>query len=72
MITISRTCLGITIIPCEENETAEEVLKKVKILINEEADVNIPVTNINRAHCVGPMKSCASKVFYFQVSNSIL
>ena len=31
--------------------------KKVKILINEEADVNIPVRNVDRAHCVGPTKS---------------
>ena len=37
-----RTCLRISNIPCEEKETSEEVLKKVKKLINEEAEVGIP------------------------------
>ena len=52
-----RTCLRITNIPCEEKETSEEVLKKVKNLINEEADVEIPEETIDRAHRVGPKKN---------------
>ena len=41
-----RTCLRLTNIPCEEKETREEVLKKVKKLIKEEAEVDIPEETI--------------------------
>ena len=44
-----RTCLRITNIPCEEKETSEEVLKNVKKLIKEEAEVEIPEATIDRA-----------------------
>ena len=52
-----RTCIRITNIPCEEKETSEEVLKKVKKLIKEEAEVYIPEENIDRVHRVGPKKN---------------
>ena len=52
-----RTCLRITNIPCEEKETTEEVLKKVKKLIKEEAEADIPEETIDRPYCVGPKKS---------------
>ena len=50
-----RTCLRITNIPCEKDETSEKVLEKVKKLINE-AGVDIPESNIDRAHRIGPQK----------------
>ena len=50
-------CLRITNIPCEEKETSEEVLNKVKKIINEEAEVEIPEETIDRAHRVGPKKN---------------
>ena len=52
-----RTCLRITNITCEEKETNEEVLKKVKKIFNEEAEVEIPEENIDRPHRVGPKKN---------------
>ena len=52
-----RTCLRITNIPCEEKETSEEVLKKVKKLIKEEAEVGIPEETIDRSHRAGPKKN---------------
>ena len=36
-----KTCLRITNIPCEERETSEEVLKKIKKLIKEEEEVDM-------------------------------
>ena len=51
------TCLRITSIPCEEKEASEEVLKKVKILIKKEAEVDIPEETVDRAHRVGPKKN---------------
>ena len=50
-----RTCLRITNIPCEKDETSEKVLEKIKRLLNE-AGVDIPDSNIDRAHCIGPKK----------------
>ena len=52
-----RTCLRITNIPCEEKETSKEVLKKVKKLIKEEAEVGIPEESIDRSHRAGPKKN---------------
>ena len=54
---IHRTCLRITDIPLEEKKRSEEVLKKVKKLIKEEAEVDISEETIDRAHRVGPKKS---------------
>ena len=50
-----RTCLRITNIPCEKDETSEKVLEKIKRLVNE-AGVDIPDSNIDRAHRIGPKK----------------
>ena len=50
-----RTCLRITNIPCEKDETLEKVLEKVKKLVNE-AGVDIPNSNIDRAHRIGSKK----------------
>ena len=47
-----RTCLRITNIPCEKDETLEKVLEKVKRLVNE-AGANIPNSNIDRAYRIG-------------------
>ena len=52
-----RTCHRITNIPCEEKETSEKVLKKVKKLINEEGKVEIPEETVDRAHRIGPKKN---------------
>ena len=49
------TCLRITNVPCEKDETSEKVLEKVKKLVNE-AGVDVPDSNIDRAHCIGPKK----------------
>ena len=51
-----RTCHRITNIPCEEKETSEEVLKKVKKLINEEAEIDIPEETIDISHRFGLKK----------------
>ena len=48
-------CLQIKNIPREKDETSEKVLEKIKRLVNE-AGVNIPDSNIDRAHCIGPKK----------------
>ena len=50
-----RTWLRITNIPCEKDETSEKVLEKIKRLVNE-AGVDIPDSNIDRAHRIGPKK----------------
>ena len=50
-----RICLRITNIPCEKDETSEKVLEKVKKLMNE-TGVDIPESNIHRAHRIGPKK----------------
>ena len=52
-----RTCLRITNMPCEENESSEDVLRKVKKLITEEAELDIPEAVIDRAHRIGPRKN---------------
>ena len=50
-----RTCLRITNISCEKDGTSEKVLEKVKKLIND-VGVDIPESNIDRAHRIGPKK----------------
>ena len=50
-----RTCLRITNIPCEKDETLEKVLEKVKRFVNE-AGANIPNSNIDRAYRIGHKK----------------
>ena len=52
-----RTCLRITNMPCEENESSEYVPRKVKKLITEEAELDIPEAVTDRAHCIGPRKN---------------
>ena len=48
-----RTCLRIISISGEKDETLEEVLEKVKRLVNE-AWFDIPDSNTDRAHRIGP------------------
>ena len=50
-----RTCLRITNIPFEKDETSKKVLEKVKKLVNE-VGVDIPDSNIDRAHRIEPKK----------------
>ena len=52
-----RTCLRIINISFEEKETSEEVLKKVKKVIKEEAEVNIPEETIDKVNRVRPKKN---------------
>ena len=47
-----RLCIRVEGVPTTENETSEEVLKKVKSLINE-ARCDIPDVAIDRAHRIG-------------------
>ena len=50
-----RTGLRITNIPCKKDETLEKVLEKVKKMINE-AGIDVPDSNTDRAHRIGPKK----------------
>ena len=49
------TCLAITNIRCEKDETTDNVLEKVKKLVNEVA-VDIPDSNIDIAHQIERIK----------------
>ena len=62
------TCLRITNVPCEKDETSEKVLEKVKKLVNE-AGVDVPDSNIDRAHCIGPKKKQKKTGNYCKIRN---
>ena len=47
-----RLCIRVERAPTTDNETSEEVLKKVQSLINEK-ECDIPDVAIDRAHCIG-------------------
>ena len=47
-----RVCLRVDGVPVEENETAEDVFKKVETLC-QEAEVNVPESALDRAHRIG-------------------
>lgn len=56
-----RTRLRITKIPSEKDKTSEKVLEKVKKLLNK-AGIDIPDSNIDRAHCIGTNKKTGNIV----------
>ena len=48
-----RICVRINRIPVKSNETSDYVLKYVKDMFDE-GEMDIPDTDIDRAHCIGP------------------
>ena len=48
-----RLCLRINGVECEDDETAEDCLEKVKSIIKKDLEVNIPETAFDRAHRIG-------------------
>ena len=76
-----RLCIRVEGVPTTDNETSEEVLKKVKSPINK-AECDIPDVAIDRAHRIGNgykdrktntfCKKYDCKIYYFSTSNNVL